>query len=231
MSELENHVPIRDPFTLDGLSRKITLQETFLDRTAPDADTASFGIVAFVLFVAGSLAALVRWNRGGMQVAGWSAGVVAFLLFFHAMQQWHPYAFRYFVLAAPWVAVVSAWGIEQLRGTARVAVWVLVLAASAEVCWSVTTRTHQSGLRAVTRPERSLTYFVSDGWGRWSDGLEPEAAPPRSPSRRSGRLPGSTASRGDARSAPAESRKYHGDRGGVHPRRTGLGRIPGRCAS
>jgi hypothetical protein len=177
VAEMENHVPIRDPFTLDGLSRKSTLQEVFLERTGPDADIASFGIVSFVLFAAGSLAALARWRRGGMEVFGWSAGVAAFLLFFHAMQQWHPYAFRYFVLAAPWIAVVSAWGIEQLRGTPRVAAWVLVLAASADVCWSVTTHTHQSGWRAATQPERSLNYFVSSGWGTWSDGLEPESAP------------------------------------------------------
>jgi hypothetical protein len=177
VAELENHVPIRDPYTLDGLSRRSTLQEAFLDRTGPDADTASFGIVAFLLFIAGSLAAVARWRRGGMQVFGWSAGVATFLLFFHAMQQWHPYAFRYFVLAAPWVAVVSAWGIEQLRGTPRIAAWVLVLAASAEVCLSITTRTHQSGWRAAVQPERSLIYYVSSSWGTWSNGLEPEDAP------------------------------------------------------
>jgi hypothetical protein len=177
VAELENHVPIRDPFTLDGLSRKSTLQEAFLDRTGPDADTASFGIVAFLLFIGGSLAALARWRRGGMRVFGWGAGVVTFLLFFHGMQQWHPYAFRYFVLAAPWVAVVSAWGIERLRGVARIAAWALVLAASANVCWSITMRTHQSGWRAATHPERSLTYYVSSSWGNWSNGLEPESAP------------------------------------------------------
>jgi len=103
--------------------------------------------------------------------------VGVFLVFFHAMQQWHPYAFRYFILAAPWVAVVSAWGIEQLRGGWRTASWVLVAAASLDVGWNVTVHTHQSGWRTVAQPERSLTYFASANWGAWSQTLSPYDAP------------------------------------------------------
>jgi hypothetical protein len=174
---LERHVPASDPYTLDGLGRKATFQNAFLGRSEPDADVTSFGIVAFILFAAGSLASLVRLRRGGTLVAAWSAGVLVFLLFFHGMQQWHPYAFRYFILAAPWIAVVGAWGIEQVQGTLRVAVWAVALAAAADVGWTITTHTHQSGWRAVVQPERSLNFFVARNWGEWSMQLGPGAAP------------------------------------------------------
>jgi len=36
-----------------------------------------------------------------------------FFLYFNYLHQWHPFAFRYYVLAAPWIAIVAAWGIEQ----------------------------------------------------------------------------------------------------------------------
>ena len=170
-------VPERDPYTLDGLGRRDAFQNAFLGRTEPDADVTSFGIVAFALFLAGSAASLARWRQGGRRVAAWSAGVVVFLVFFHAMQQWHPYAFRYFILAAPWVAVVSAWGIERLSGGSRILVWTVALAAAADVGWNVTLHTHQSGWRSVVQPTRSLTYYAADGWGAWSDALPPSEAP------------------------------------------------------
>jgi len=170
-------VPESDPYTLDGLGRRDSFRNAFVGRAGPDADVTSFGIVAFALFLAGSAVSLARWRQGGQLVATWSAGVGVFLAFFHAMQQWHPYAFRYFILAAPWVAVVSAWGIEQLRGGWRAAAWVLVTAASLDVGWNVTAHTHQSGWRTVTQPERSLTYFASANWGAWSETLSPSDSP------------------------------------------------------
>ncbi len=170
-------VPEADPYTLDGMGRRAVIQGAFLSRTGPDADVTSFGMVALALFLAGSLAAVARWRGEGRLVAAWAAGVGVFVVFFHAMQQWHPFAFRYFVLAAPWVAVVSAWGIERLPGPWRAVVWAAALAAAADVCWSVTAHTHQSGWRTVTEPERSLTYFASENWGMWSEALEPAGAP------------------------------------------------------
>lgn len=170
-------VPETDPYTLDGLGRRDTFQNAFLDRYEPDADVTSFGMVAFALFIAGSLVALSQWRAGGRLVAVWSAGVLVFLVFFHGMQQWHPYAYRYFILAAPWVAIVSAWGLEQMRGARRTVAWVLVTAAAFNVGWSVTVHTHQSGWRTVVRPERSLTYYASERWGVWSETLQPANAP------------------------------------------------------
>lgn len=178
VSELEQHVPEKDPYTLYGMGRRERLQNALLHRTEPDADFTSFGMVAFALFGAGTLAAACLGGRGEARLVGvWGAGVLVFIVFFHGMQQWHPYPYRYFVLAAPWVAVVSAWGIERLRGGLRVAAWVIVLAAAADVAWRATTHTYQSGWRAVVHPGRSLTYFAAENWGEWSSQLEPKSAP------------------------------------------------------
>jgi hypothetical protein len=178
VAALEKAVPESDPYTYVGMGRRERMQNAFLHRTQPDADYVSFGIVTLVLFLAGTAAALAAWRRPeGRTVASWAAGVAVFLVFFNVMQQWHPYGFRYLVLAAPWVAVVCAWGIERLRGALRACAWALALAAAANVGWRVTTQAYQSGLRAALEPEQSLTFFASSRWAVWSAGLGPGAAP------------------------------------------------------
>ena len=170
-------LPAKDDYTLDGLDRRGRLTE-IIARHEPDADAVSFGSLSLVLFTAGSFVALARWRKRETRlVVVWSAGVVVFLLFFHGMQQWHPYAFRYFVLVSPWVAVVSAWGIEQLGRGWRTVAWAFVLAATADVGWRITTHTHQAGWRTVAQPERSLGAFVSQRWREWSAQLAPAGAP------------------------------------------------------
>jgi hypothetical protein len=178
VADLEQRVPAQDPYTLYGISRRERLQNALLHRTEPDADFTSYGIVTFALFSAGTLVALARWRHPDARlVAAWSAGVLLFVVFFEGMQQWHPYGFRYLVLAAPWVAVVAAWLLERLRGGWRIAAWALVLAATADVGWRLTTHTYQSGWRSVVAPERSLTYYASKNRGDWSAQLQPESAP------------------------------------------------------
>ena len=66
-----------------------------LKRREPDADFTSFGMLTPGLFIFGTVVALRRWREPTARlVLGWSAGVLVFLVFFHAMQQWHPYGFR-----------------------------------------------------------------------------------------------------------------------------------------
>lgn len=168
---LMQQLPPVDAYTLPGLNRKEML-ERILRLPAPDADVGAFGLIPFFLFVTGSVLAVTRGKKGnGSLIAIWSAGVVLFLVFFHAMQQWHPYAFRYFVLVAPWVAIVAAWGIEQVgRAWSRVA-WALVTLAAMDVCWTVTMHQHQGGWKSATHPTRSLGSFVTRGWSEWSRGL------------------------------------------------------------
>lgn len=169
---LLERLPAKDPYTLDGLDRKKRLEQ-ILALTYPDADAASFGGVPLLLLSLGSLLAVIAWRReSGRLVAVWSAGVVIFLLFFNFMQQWHPFAFRYFVLVAPWVAVVGAWGIEQLGRRWRWVVWTLVTLGAVDVTWRVTLWVHQGGWKSVVHPEGSMGYFVAAGWREWSQQLD-----------------------------------------------------------
>jgi hypothetical protein len=195
-------LPERDSHTLDNLSRRDTLASV-LKRRVPDADVASFGAVLVVLYIVGTVLAVVAWRRrrAGQRIsvsstpeaafvaarttaaadAGlvlvWSAGVAIFVVFFHGMQQWHPYGFRYFVLAAPWIAIVAAWGMEQWSRLPRIAVWTFALATAADVGWHVTVHSHQSGWRSVVQPARSRGYYVYSGWREWSQQLDRADAP------------------------------------------------------
>lgn len=174
---LARQLPAKDPYTLAGLDRHTALGK-ILERTEPDADVASFGAVTLLLFLVGAGVAVFRWRHGSGRLAGaWGAGVLLFFLFFHFMHQWHPFAFRYFVLVAPWVAVVSAWGLEQLGGRWRLAAWILVAACTLDVGWRATTHTLQAGWRTIASPERSLTYFVTMQWREWSQQLDHPATP------------------------------------------------------
>ncbi|MBC7366718.1 MAG: hypothetical protein H7343_07875, partial [Undibacterium sp.] len=167
----------QDPYTLNHIDRRLEL-EKILRRSEPDADATSFGLITLLLFSAGTLIALARWRRPPARlILVWSAGVIIFLVFFLTMQQWHPFSFRYFVLVAPWIALVAAWGIEQLAPRPRTVVWTLALAGVLAVSWHVTLRTHQAGWRAVTQPTRSLGFFVSHGWREWSRQLDQPETP------------------------------------------------------
>ncbi|HEY1793236.1 MAG TPA: hypothetical protein VGG34_09980 [Opitutaceae bacterium] len=178
ITRLEATVPASDAYTLYGMGRRERLENGLVRRSEPDADYVSFGAVTLLLFAAGALAAGARPRApGGMLCAAWAAGALIFIVFLEFMQQWHPYAFRYFVPAAPWIAVVSGWGIERLGAPLRTAVWALVLTAAACVGWRITFHTYQAGWLAATDPDHSLTHFVASQWARWSEGLEPESAP------------------------------------------------------
>ncbi len=170
-------LPVADPYTLDGMDRRAVLGQ-ILQRTEPDADAVSFGLVTLLLFSLGVIFCVIRWRHAAArQMAVWGAGAFIFLLFFHFMQQWHQYAFRYLVLASPWVALVSAWGIEQLGPSWRRAIWLLAGFATLDVGWHVTMHTHQAGWKSVVSPERSLSYFVAQGWRDWSQQLDHPEAP------------------------------------------------------
>jgi hypothetical protein len=165
-----------DPYTLDALDRRATL-ERIIERSEPDADAVSFGAVTLLLFLLGTFFCVIGQRRDGAPlIAIWAAGAVIFVLFFHFMQQWHQYAVRYLVLTGPWVAVVAAWGLEQL-GSWRRAAWLLVGLATLDVGWHITTHTHQAGWKSVVSPERSLSYFASQNWRAWSSQLDHPGAP------------------------------------------------------
>jgi len=102
----------------------------------------------------------------------WITGIVMFLLFYNIMEQWHPFAFRYYNLVAPWIAIVAAWGIEQLGRRSRLVVWIVTAASALDIGWHVTTHTHQGGWAAVVQPEHSYEYFDAMQWREWSRHLD-----------------------------------------------------------
>ncbi|MBI3885995.1 MAG: hypothetical protein HY302_09745, partial [Opitutae bacterium] len=166
--------PADDRLVWENMRRQATLRQ-IMDRATPDADVTSFGVVPLGFFWLGVWMAARRWRRGGTArlVAVWAAGLLAFLVFFHGMQRWHPFGFRYFVLMAPWLAVVAAWGIEQQQRGWRPWLWGLAAWATVSVAWLQNVQTAQAGWRAATAPERSLTYHVYRGWRNWWSGLPP----------------------------------------------------------
>lgn len=177
---LANTLPEQDPYTLDNISRRHTLQQAVLDRTTPDADVTSYGFITLVLFGGSFLVAVATPGRAASRmVLGWGGGVIVFFVFFYGMHQWHPFAFRYLLLAAPWIAIVSATGIARLPRSLSVIVGSTTLVAAASVAWFITFNTHQAGWRSVVQPERSFSYAVASSWRHFTENLDRTSEPLR----------------------------------------------------
>lgn len=169
---LAAQLPAADRFSFDGLDRRANLQKV-LRLSAPDADVASGGGLSLVLVAAGFLGALLNRRRAGADtVLIWSVGIGLFVPCLYALLQWHPYSFRFWLLVAPWMAVIAAWGLEALPNLARKVAWVFVGVCSATVFWTATTNTHQAGWAAVARPDRALGFTVFSQVRQWADSLE-----------------------------------------------------------
>lgn len=178
---IARNLPERDDFSYENLNRRQTLLDV-LRRPEPDADKTTFGVLALLGLAAGAATAAVLPRRpGALSVLAWSAGIAVFWIFFSAIARWHPYGFRYYVLVAPWMAVVAAWWMQALPRPPRRIAWALFLLAAAGVCWTVSTTTPQAGWLAATLPEHSGGYFVFARWREWAEGLD-EAGEPLRPS-------------------------------------------------
>src|SRR5271165_3432861 len=172
-------LPEHDEFSYEHLNRRQTLL-AILRRSEPDADATSFGVLAFLGLVAGAAAAAASPRRpGAASVLAWCAGIGVFWGFFHGMQLWHPYGFRYYALVAPWMAVVAAWWMQTMPRLPRKIAWALSLAAALGVTWTILTSAHQAGWRAVAHPERSRGYYVFARWREWAKGLDAAQEPLR----------------------------------------------------
>lgn len=168
-----------DAYVFIGQSRRAQL-ERVMQLAEPDADVATCGIISMVLFLGGLLlAAVARKREGAAQVLVWGAGVLVYLLVQHALVQWHHWAFRFMVLAAPWVGVAGAWGLGGLPRKLRLAAWAVVLGSAAEVFVMVQARTSQAAWPALTQPERSASYYYYRNWRTWAGQLDRADAPLR----------------------------------------------------
>jgi hypothetical protein len=150
------------------------------ERTEPDADATTFGVLALLgLVAAAATAAAAPMRPGAVSVLAWTAGTAVFWLCFNQLQLWNPYGFRYNVLVAPWMAVAAAWWLQTLPGTARKIAWSVSLAAAFAVSWTLLGSTHQVGWRAITQAEHSRGYFVYSRWRKWLGSLDRPAEPLR----------------------------------------------------
>ncbi len=167
-----------DPYVFMDFPRRIQLEQV-MGSAEPDADLVTCGVPAVGLFFVGLVLAGV-WrarDQAARLVLVWGGGVVVFLLVQHALVQWHHWAFRFLVLAAPWVGVVGAWGIERLPRKVRVALWTVAVVSALQVFAVVQWRVNQAAWQAVTRPNRALSHFVYHHWRDWGATLGPAGSP------------------------------------------------------
>ena len=77
--------------------------------------------------------------------------IAAFVVFLHWRLQWHPYLFRFLVLAAPRLAVLVVWGLQALPSPLRLVAWVVVGATTLQGFGAAMLDTYQSGWPATVR--------------------------------------------------------------------------------
>lgn len=168
-----------DAYVFIGQSRRDQL-ERVLRLPEPDADVVTCGVLGVALFLGGlGVAVAAKKREGAAQILVWGGGVLVYLVVQHALVQWHHWAFRFMVLAAPWVAVAGAWGLGGLPRKVRVAAWAVLLISALEVFVTVQARASQAAWPALTRPERSASYFYYRTWRGWAGQLDQRDAPLR----------------------------------------------------
>jgi hypothetical protein len=162
-------LPDQDPYTFDGLDRRANLLY-FLGLGRPNADFATPGVLMVLLFAVGVAASLWRWRApGATTITLWGAGVALYVVVQNALLQWHPWAFRYTILVAPWLAIVAAWLIESAPRGWRALLWLVTLASGGEILVEATFRADQVGWQAWQMPLHNAA--LAQGWRQWSEDL------------------------------------------------------------
>lgn len=168
-----------DPYVFIGQSRRDQVDRV-MALTEPDADVVTIGLLGTGAFLAGWFFALLRSRRpDAQQIAIWGAGVVIYLLVQHTLVQWHHWAFRFTVLATPWMAVVGAWGVSALPARLRLVTWTVLGLSAAAVFFDMQVRANQAAWQAWTRPERAASYYQYSHWRAWAAELDEPARPLR----------------------------------------------------
>lgn len=156
--------------------RQSTLRAIF-QRERPDADVTSFGILPVLSFLAAAAIALRRASPHRHVILAFIIGLGAAYLFFAGMQRWHPFGYRYMVLAAPWFAVCMAWGLENAGRRPRHWGWATMLLAALTVFTQLNLTAYQTGWTAIVKPQHISTYSHMLSWAKWSAGLVSEGTP------------------------------------------------------
>ena len=166
-------LPAADPYTFDQLDRQANLRY-YLQIPQPNPDFAGPGLWIGFLFACGMIAAIARWrDAASRKVILWGVGVGAYFIVQCGLLQWHPWTFRYLVLVAPWLAIVAAWGLEQMNRPLRAAFWAFSLAAGAILLLESTFEGDQVGWRAWTAARDGTA--IASGWEDWTRNLGREA--------------------------------------------------------
>ncbi len=175
-------LPAQDPYAFEGYNRREVLAAMMVRRT-PDADGSTMGLLPLVLLL-GAAAATLLGSRGTAfrdprEACVVALGLVLFAVFFHGMQQWHPFGFRYFIIVVPWVCILIAGFLQALSRRLRAAAWGILMASSALVAWHTLADTHNAGWPAFADGDRSVNSYVHRAWRAWLGGLGPPGGPLR----------------------------------------------------
>jgi len=169
---LIRRLPEKDPYAFDDLNRRANLEKVYAV-AAPDADVASTGVALPLLGLLAGITALAARQRAGRELAlAWMVAIAGFVLFMHWRVQWHPYQFRFLVLASPWLAVLVVWGLVQWPRPWQVAVGTLLAAVTVHGLGAAWFDTYQSGWPAYARSGQSLGAHVYQEWRGWSAALD-----------------------------------------------------------
>lgn len=175
-------LPAQDPYAFEGYNRREVLAAMMVRRT-PDADGSTMGLLPLVLLL-GAAAATLLGSRGTAfrdprEARVVALGLLLFAVFFHGMQQWHPFGFRYFIIVVPWVCILIAGFLQALSRRLRAAAWGILMASSALVAWHTLADTHNAGWPAFADGDRSVNSYVYRAWRAWLGGLGPPGGPLR----------------------------------------------------
>jgi hypothetical protein len=172
-------LPEKDPYAFNDINRRANLERIYA-LAAPDADVTSTGVLLPALGLAAFAGALLRRKQADAGTALiWAVTIAAFVVFLHWRLQWNPYLFRFLVLAAPWLAVLVAWGLQALPSPLRLVAWAVVGATTLQGFSAAMLDTYQSGWPATMRPAHSVGYYVFASWRSWSAALDRPGEPLR----------------------------------------------------
>jgi 4-amino-4-deoxy-L-arabinose transferase-like glycosyltransferase len=165
-------LPEKDPFAFDEINRRANLQKIYAV-AAPDADISSTGVLLPILgLLAAGAALLTRAGQRRELAMAWAVVIGGFVLFMAWRLQWHPYQFRFLVLATPWLAVLVVWWLDQRARPIRVGLWAILSAVTAYGFGAALLGTYQSGWPAYGRPLQSQGAYVFQQWREWSEHLD-----------------------------------------------------------
>jgi hypothetical protein len=134
----------------------------------PDADCTTFGVVLLALTLLGFAASLTAWKDPiAKDIRVIYLGLLIFFVFIHAMQLWHPYQHRFFILAVPWMAIAVAWFIAGISTAAKRLFWTLALLSSSLTAVNLQLNTYNAGFQASFKPKDSIFSLVQISWTEW----------------------------------------------------------------